>query len=160
MAKLKFSGLDEYVSQLKTLVTVSEVCIGRAVHDGAGVVADAMKAAIESLPIDERYVKSGNTLNGISSLQKKGLIEGFGIATLRNDNGYLNVKLGFDGYNGVKTKQFPSGQPNAMIARSINAGTSFRQRVPFIDNTVRQQKDACEKKMKETFDKELKKVIR
>lgn len=160
MAKLKFSGLDEYVSQLKTLVTVSEVCIGRAVHDGAGVVADAMKAAIESLPIDERYVRPGNTLNGISSLQKKGLIEGFGIATLRNDNGYLNVKLGFDGYNGVKTKQFPSGQPNAMIARSINAGTSFRQRVPFIDNTVRQQKDACEKKMKETFDKELKKVIR
>lgn len=159
MAKLQFKGLDEYVAQLQKLSDLSRECIGRAIYEGADVVADAVKANIEAIPIDERIVKEG-TLNGIGRAQKKGLINGFGIAPLRNDNGYLNVKLGFAGYNNVRTKTFPNGQPNSMIARSVNSGTSFRDRIPFVDNAVRAQKSACEQKMKDTFDKELKKVIK
>lgn len=159
MAKLQFQGLDEYVAQLQKLSDLSRECIGRAIYEGADVVADAVKANIEAIPIDERFVKEG-TLNGISRAQKQGLINGFGIAPLRNDNGYLNVKLGFAGYNNVRTKAFPNGQPNSMIARSVNSGTSFRDRIPFVDNAVRAQKSACEQKMKDTFDQELKKVIK
>ena len=159
MAKLKFEGLDEYVAQLQKLSDLSRECIGRAIYEGADVVADAVKSNIEALPIDERFAKDG-TLSGISRAQKQGLINGFGIAPLRDDNGYLNVKLGFAGYNNVKTKSFPNGQPNSMIARSVNSGTSFRDRIPFVDNAVRAQKSVCEQKMKETFDKELKKVIK
>lgn len=158
MAKLKFEGLDEYVRQLEKLSDLSRECIGRAVYDGAGVVADAVKDAINSLPIDERRVKDGQMLNGISRLQKDGLLEGFGIAPMQNDNGYLHVKLGFAGYNGVRTNQFPDGQPNSVIARSVNSGTSFRTRIPFVDNAVRQKKNECEEKMKETFETELRKV--
>lgn len=158
MAKLKFEGLDEYVRQLEKLSDLSRECIGRAVYDGAGVVADAVKDAINSLPIDERRVKDGQMLNGISRLQKDGLLEGFGIAPMQNDNGYMHVKLGFAGYNGVRTNQFPDGQPNSVIARSVNSGTSFRTRIPFVDNAVRQKKNECEEKMKETFETELRKV--
>lgn len=158
MAKLKFDGLDEYVRQLEKLSDMSRECIGRAVYEGAGVIANAVRDAIEAIPIDERFVKDGQMLNGISRLQKDGLLEGFGIAPLQNDNGYMHVKLGFAGYNGVRSNQFPDGQPNSMIARSVNSGTSFRARIPFVDNTVRQKKNECEEKMKETFETELRKV--
>lgn len=156
MAKLKFKGLEEYERQLMKLQEVSKDCIGKAIHDGAGIVADAVKANIQSLPIDERRVKNGEMLNGVSAAQKAGLIDGFGIAPLQDEGGYLNVKLGFDGYNGVKTRSYPNGQPNSLIARSVNSGTSFRQRIPFVDNAVTANKAAAEQKMKDTFDKTLK----
>lgn len=158
MAKLKFKGIDEYVAQLQKLENLSDEAIGRAVYAGAAVVADAVKDAIRALPTDERTVKDGDMLQGISRLQKAGLIDGFGIAPLRNENGYMHVKLGFDGYNGVKTKSYPQGQPNSVIARSVNSGTSFRQKIPFMDQAVRNNKDKCERTMQETFDKELQKL--
>lgn len=158
MAKLKFKGIDEYVAQLQKLENLSDESIGRAVYAGAAVVADAVKDAIRALPTDERTVKDGDMLQGISRLQKAGLIDGFGIAPLRNENGYMHVKLGFDGYNSVKTKSYPQGQPNSVIARSVNSGTSFRQKIPFMDQAVRNNKDKCEQTMQEAFDKELRKL--
>lgn len=159
MAKLKFKGLEEYEKQLMKLKNCSEDCIGKAIYQGAAVIADAVRQNIEALPIDERIVKAGQMLNGITQEQKDGLLVGFGIARLQDDGGFLNVKLGFDGYNGTVTKKYPMGQPNSMIARSVNGGTSFRQRIPFVDNAVRAKKSEAEKKMKETFDDVLKSAL-
>ena len=155
MAKLKFEGLDEYEKQLLKLQSVSKECIGEAIFEGAAIIADAVKQNIASLPIDSRVVKKGEMLTGINEVQKAGLMEGFGIATMQNENGYMHVKLGFDGYNGMVTKKYPGGQPNSMIARSVNSGSSFRQRIPFVDSAVNAKKAAAEQKMKETFDKAL-----
>ena len=153
---MKFKGLEEYERQLLKLKDVSRECIGRAIYEGAKEIADEVKSEIENIPVDNRIVKDGQMLYGISELQKAGLRDGFGVAKMKNDGGFYNVKLGFAGYNAVKTKSFPNGQPNSMIARSVNSGTSFRQRYPFVDNAVKKKKDACEQKMVETFDKELK----
>ena len=156
MAKLKFEGLEEYERQLLKLQKISPDCIGKAIFDGAAIIADAVKSNIEALPIDERtYVKNGQVLNGITSEQKQGLINGFGIARMQDEGGYKHVKLGFSGYNSVTTKAFPTGQPNSIIARSVNSGSSFRQRIPFVDNAVNATKAAAEQKMQETFDRIL-----
>lgn len=159
MAKMKFHGLEEYEKQLLKLPQITEKVIGQSVYQGAKVIADAVKASIADIPIDERRVKAGEMLNGISQAQKSGLEAGFGISTMRNDSGYINVKVGFDGYNSVRTKKYPNGQPNAMIARSVNSGTSFRQRYPFVDNAVRNTKDAAEQAMIKTFDEALKDAL-
>lgn len=159
MAKLKFRGLEEYEKQLMKLQSCSKDCIGKAIYQGAAVIADAVRQNIEALPIDDRIVRPGQMLNGITQEQKEGLLAGFGIARLQDDGGYLNVKLGFDGYNELSTKKYPMGQPNSMIARSVNSGTSFRQRIPFVDNAVRAKKDEAEKKMKETFDDVLESAL-
>ena len=160
MAKLKFKGLEEYEGKLLQLENLSREMIGEAIHDGAGVVADAVKANIQALPIDERYASGSTMLYGISEAQKQGLLEGFGIAPLQDDGGYLNVKLGFAGYNSVRTKNNPGGQPNSMIARSVNGGTSFRQRIPFVDNAVNAKKAAAEQKMVDKFDEAVRKVMK
>ena len=116
MAKWTFKGLDTLVSKYEALSNGADNYIGEAVGAGAGVVADAVKEAIKGLPVNGGYQDEGQK-DGITSVQKAGLIEGFGIARMQNDNGYLNVKLGFDGYNKQKTHQYPQGQPNSLIAR-------------------------------------------
>lgn len=159
MAKMKFQGLEEYEAQLLKVQELSRTAIGEAIYHGAKEIADAVKQNINALPVDNRTRIKEGLLNGISDRQKQGLIESFGIAKLQNDGGYVHVKLGFDGYNSVRTKSFPNGQPNSMIARSVNSGTSFRRQIPFVDNAVSQHKAAAEEKMKEQFDKVLSKAI-
>ena len=156
---MKIKGLREYENRLLKLENLIREILGEAIYEGAGLVADAVKSSIESIPIDERYVTGGATLYGITPEQKAGLRDGFGIARMRDDNGFLNVKLGFDGYNSQVTKKYPGGQPNSLIARSVNAGTSFRQRIPFIDNAVNQTKGAAEQKMTETAEKAIGKAM-
>lgn len=159
MAKLKMQGLEKYEQQLLKLKDISREAIGQAIYDGAGIVADQVMANIQSLPVDERgYTKEG-TLHGVTSLQKAGLAEGFGIAKLQDEGGYAHVKLGFNGYNGVKSKRYPNGQPNSMIARSVNSGSSFRDRIPFVDNAVNVKKSAAEQAMIKKFDSVIQKAL-
>lgn len=160
MAKLQFKGLEEYEAQLLKLRGLTEQMIGEAIYEGAAIVADEVKKGIESLPIDDRYATGGTMLHGITQEQKQGLLDGFGIASMQNENGYLHVKLGFNGYNSMRTKNFPNGQPNSMIARSVNSGSSFRQRIPFVDNAVNSAKSRAEEKMKQKLDEAIEKAIK
>jgi len=159
LAKMTFKGLDEYERQMLKLLKISEDCIRRAVYEGAGVVADAVRQNIESIPIDNRVSRKGEMLTGITEEQKDGLREGFGISSMLNEKGYVNVKIGFDGYNSMETNSYPAGQPNSIIARSVNSGTSFRQRIPFVDSAVSAKRAECEQKMQEVFDKVLKESL-
>ena len=161
MAKLKMKGLEEYEAKLLKLKNLSRECIGEAIFEGAAVVADRVKASIGSIPIDERHVNvnKGEILNGISQAQKQGLMDGFGIARMQDENGYLHVKLGFDGYNSVKTRSHPNGQPNSMIARSVNSGSSFRAPFPFVDQAVNSAKGQAEQAMIKKFDEKIKDIM-
>lgn len=155
MASWKFSGLNEYVAQLERLQSTAKETIYSAVYEGSGLVADSIKQAINGLNVNNQY-ESG----GITSVQKKGLQDGFGISPMKDDNDYINVKLGFAGYNGQKTKKYPNGQPNSVIARSINSGSSYRKKNPFVDKATRTSKSACEEKMRNVIDTEIQKLVK
>lgn len=136
----------------------TEKIIGKAVYAGAGVIADAVRQSVNGLPIvssKESFGTSSSPISGITSSQKKGLLDGLGISKMRTENGYYHVKVGFDGYNRTKTKKYPSGQPNILIARSVENGTSFRVKQPFVSPAVRRAKKAAEQKMKEVLDEEI-----
>lgn len=157
MATWKFKGLDEYLVTLERLTNTREY-IGRTIYTGADIVADAVKAEINALPVENRFANDGEKLRGITNVQKAGLRDGFGIAKMRKDGDYYNVKLGFDGYNGQKTAAHPNGQPNSMIARSVVSGTSFRQKNDFISRATSRTKKQAEQVMKEELDKEIKRI--
>lgn len=157
MATFKFKGLDEYVRKLESLEGHTEEMLGEAIYNGADVVADSVKKALESLPVDNRIKADQKT--SISELQKKGLIASFGIAKLKDDRGFRNVKLGFDGYNKVKTKKYPQGQPNVMIARSLESGTSYMPKNRVISKAANSAKKECEKKMQETIEQSINKIM-
>ena len=74
---------------------------------------------------------------------------------MENDNGYINTKIGFDGYNATKTKKYPNGQPNALIARSIESGTSKHQKTPFVRPAISKAKAKAEAAMAASVDKDI-----
>lgn len=144
---------------LSRLEESTDEMIGKAVYAGAGIVADAIKENIKSLPIVRGYGTEDNPLpGGVTASQKAGLIDGLGIAPMQDDMGYLNVKIGFDGYNATKTEKYPQGQPNQLVARGVESGTSWKKKKPFIRPAVNSSRNRAEAEMARILDEEIKKV--
>lgn len=135
MAKISFPGLKEYELRLSRLGSKTKEIAGKAVYAGAGIVANEIKKGIAGLP-----ARTGVT--------KQGLEEGFGISPLQNEDGYLNVKAGFDGYN-------KNGVPNVLMARVFESGTSRIPKRPFVRPAVNRAKKPAEAKMAEVIDAEI-----
>lgn len=160
MAKITFTGLEHYMAQLEALEKNSEGIAKQALYEGAKIAADEMRKGIDSIPVQEEWGSKKVPARGIKAEQKKGLQEGFGISSMENDNGRIHVRLGFHGYNTFRTRRYPNGQPNAMIARSVESGTSFLQKTPFTVKAVRKSKRLAEARMKEVFEKEIEKTMK
>lgn len=156
MAKITFTGLESYLKQLEKLEQNTTDIAKQAVYEGAKVTADAIRSGIEGLRTDGPSAYETKR----RETQKKGLQESFGLSPMENDQGFLHVRAGFDGYNSIQTKKYPQGQPNAMIARVFNSGTSFSSKQPFFDRSIRSSKVAAEQKMKEVFETEIKKIVK
>lgn len=159
MAKFQFEGVDKLVAQYQKLEKDTDKIIGEAIYHGAGVVMKSVKSAVENIETDDHFGTSTNPTSGPSTLQKLGLIYGLGIAKMRNDNGFKNVKIGFDGYNRIKTKTWPQGQPNSMVARSIESGTSWMRKQPFMRKAEAEARKPCEETMSKVVDMAIKKSI-
>lgn len=150
--------IDEYIYKLDQMHANTEEMIGRSIFPGAAIVTDAIRAGIESIPeAPKQYARGMKT--GLTASQKAGLLDGLGIAVMRNDGGFLNVKVGMDGYNSTVTKRWPKGQPNALIIRALESGTSFQMRQPVIAPAIRSSRQPAIQKMKEQFDEETRKVM-
>ena len=67
----------------------------------------------------------------------------------------MNVKIGYDGYNNIVTERWPQGQPNMMIARAAESGTTFMQAQYFMERAVRSATPAVEKAIEAQFYEEL-----
>ena len=151
-------GIDNYIRSLNTLLADTDEVIKETIRPGARLMTDKIDAAIDNIPI-RSYNQGDGMVYGITASQKAGLKESLGIAQLRKDGSFVNVKIGFDGYNSTRTKKYPKGQANAMIARALESGTSFRARHPFISQSVRACRKATEEAMKKQLDIEIKKRI-
>lgn len=153
MATFVFEGINEYATRLKKLDDKAEGMIKRAVYDGAAVVLQAAISEISALPvIENRYNVTKLPMRGVTETQKRGLLAGVGLAKMINANGFINTKLGFDGYNGARSPKYPNGQPNALIANAVNAGTTVRVKIPFINRAVKAAKAEAEAAMAARFD--------
>ena len=162
MAKFQFEGIDNLIAEYSKIYDNTEEMIGKAIYQGAAVVFKSVQQAVENINTDDRH-EFGTSVDpklGPTSIQKEGLKHSLGIAKMRNDNGFYNVKIGFDGYNYVKTKTWPNGQPNAMVARSIESGTSWMRKQPFMRKAESSAKGRCEQVMAITIDKELTKIVK
>ena len=161
MAKITFPGLNDYELMISKLSKGVDDIAGKAIYAGAGIVADAIKENIKALPIVRGYGTTENPLpGGVTAPQKAGLIDGMGISPMQNDAGYLNVKIGFDGYNATKTEKYPQGQPNQLVARGVESGTSWKQKKPFIRPAINASKSRAEAEMARILDQEIEKITK
>lgn len=156
MASIEITGFKEYFDLLNTTESQVRTMCGRAIHPGAKIVANEAKKQLRNIPVDSTETHKKRQ-HHISQQQKNGLIESMGIAKMRRTGDGWDVKLGFDGYNDVITSKWPKGQPNAMIARSLNKGTSFIKPYPFMDKAIRISEKQCIEAMEKEFNKQLEK---
>lgn len=136
MAKITVKGLEEYANRIAALGKEQDRITKEAVYAGAEVIADAIKAGLHSIPIDNGRGTPEHPISGITSRQKADLIKSFGLAPMENRDGYLQTKAGFDGYGSTPSKKYPRGLPNALLMRSVESGTSFRKKTPVIRKAV------------------------
>lgn len=161
MAKITFPGLNDYELMISRLSKDVDDIAGKAIYAGAGIVADAIKENIKALPIVRGYGTEKDPLpGGVTAPQKAGLIDGMGISPMQDDGGYLNVKIGFDGYNATKTEKYPQGQPNQLVARGVESGTSWKQKKPFIRPAINASKSRAEAEMARILDQEIEKITK
>lgn len=163
MGKITVNGLQEYSLMLSRLSEKTEEIAGKALYAGADIVADKVKENIRSLPgaPDVEGIKAwrANKPAPITVSAKRGLLESMGIASQQAETGgSINVKIGFDGYNDVKTKTYPNGQPNALIARSIESGSSISSAHPFMRPAANAVRKQAQKKMGEVVEEEIEKL--
>ena len=156
MATLKTVGVDDYLNELTAIQNNSAQIAGKMVYKGAGIVADAVKQRISQIP--ERTSEEKGRARGVTDAERAGLIDGLGISRMRSDEGFFNVKIGFDGYNSYVTKAYPKGHPNSMVARTVESGTSWLQKTPFISPAVSSTRSAAEKEMEKIFDDSINKA--
>lgn len=165
MAEFTNEGMQEFIDLCIFTDRQLERVIGRSIYPGGKLVANAVKKAIEGIHTDDHLFKFAAEHDrmraGPTKREKAWIAKSFGIAEIRRNVHGWNVKLGFDGYSDIRTTnpRIKMGVlPNALIARSVNSGTSFMAAQPFMDITVRQNTKACEKVIEEQFDKEIAKI--
>ena len=164
MASFTFKGMEEYEKKISLLYKDTRNVCRKAVYAGAKVVADAVKENMEALPAKPElegivaYAKKDPAPLTVG--QKQGLIKGFGISPLEVKDGYINAKLGFSGYNNAKTKKYPKGQPNVLVARGIESGTSDREKHPFVRPALNKSKKPAVEAMKQAVDEDIEQKLK
>lgn len=160
MATLKFEGLEEYERKLSALGKNSRETAAKAVYAGADIVANAIRNGLDEVPTLPNTSKTKKYTRGVPKIQIEGLKDSFGISRMRDDEGFLNVKIGFRGYNRVKTKKYPQGQPNQIIAAAVESGSSIQQKYPFVRKAIKKSQEEALEAMAAVIDEETAKIMK
>lgn len=140
MAKISFPGFESYEKALRELGADAEKICKAAVYDGAAIVADAIRASYYSQP--HPYSEHGNEV-----------IKSMTLSKIRNDDGYVNTKVGFVGYDS-------EGTATAIIARTLESGNSHQKKKPFIRPAVNRSKEAAIRAMGDKIDQMTKQIAK
>lgn len=163
MASIKLEGLEQYQKELEALDRSITGLLKRGVYDGAAVVANAVRASISALPaVSDKAAmmayRSGEK-GTLSESQKAGLLSGLNLSEMKESGSVVDTKLSFGGYNSVRTKKFPKGQPNIMVAASVESGTSATRKQPFMRNAVNKAKARARAAMEATVTSDIEKIM-
>lgn len=137
MAKFKFEGMDDYITTLGRIGgKQAEKIIKYAVFPGAGLVADAIRSSL-----DPEHRETGDLAKSIT------------LATMRNDNGYINTKIMFADYDS-------KGVPNAIKAAALESGTSRGQKgTHFISHAVKAVQSKAVEAMGKALDEKIGQIM-
>lgn len=155
---LDLSGIDRLEMQLSKIGS-TDISLS-AVEAGMKPLADEIRKNLNNLPEDTfRRLGKGEVFVGVPKNQKKDLQESLGVTpSIINRNGDADIKVGFDGYGSYPTKKYPKGVPNALLARSVESGSSVRKKTPFIRPAVDKIESKVIKAMQEQINKEVEKI--
>lgn len=163
LMQIDFSGIDAITKDFEKLEVKTTSLAKSTLYEGAGVIADETKKALQNIPIDVQRKGSragyapfihqgsnGRKIVGVTPEQKKDIIDSLGITKMHEDSGFVNVRIGFDGYT-VNGK----GEGKVAIAellRSFESGTSFIRKTPIVRQAFTRSRDKAIQAMQKHID--------
>ena len=154
MAQMTFNGTEKFADKLLALGNKGKDIAKMALYDGAGVVADALRAGVNTIPIE-----TTRPFNGLTAGDREDLANGVGIAKFDSADDGVTTAVSFNGYARRTEKNFPNGVPLALLARSLESGSSLREKHPFVRLAIKGAKNAALSAMAERADEEIRKVM-
>jgi len=138
---MKMEGLEELSAILGRLDSEAELVASGALYEGAGVIADAMSNAVDSIKTAPFKYKRESRMP--SPEEKEALRGKIGIAKFRKNGSEVDTIVGFTRGNGyvMLGKRKTAVR---LIARSINSGTSFMGKQPVFRRAASKNKSAAE----------------
>ena len=140
---LQVEGMDQLIRKMDQLAGNGAHVAAEALYEGAGVMADSISRAVDSIATEPfHYVKGGQKRR--ASPEEKQIIKNAkkGVAKFRNNGTSIQTSVGMQnaGYAELSGKI----KPIPLIANSINSGTSFMQKQPFMRKAFSQTKAAAQ----------------
>ena len=138
---IEVSGMEELIMKMDKLEDKGRSVASRALYEGAGLVADSVSSAVDSIATEEfHYTKFGTRL---PSPEEKAILKQAkkGVAKFRKSKDSVNTSVGMEnsGYGTLKGKT----KPIPLIANAINSGTSFMSPQPFFRRAAEQSAGAA-----------------
>lgn len=165
MASIELIGFDQFTGKISALKRDATKMCKAVVYPGAAILAEKIRAETEALPTitdaqARANFRSGTVNEALSESQKAGLVESLGISGIKKDrHGMVQTSVGFAGYNSIETDTWPNGQPNAMVARSLEKGLSFLKRNRFVERAVKAAREGAIEAMQEEADRQIEKIM-
>ena len=159
---LKQYGLEELVQTLEGIVQATPRIAKTSLYEGARVVADELRQAVETIPTEEHHAvpgaKNGYQLAYLTPEEKQACLDGIGVAKFDEEGGNYSTAVSFSGYMDIKTERYPNGVPVPVIMRSIEIGSSVRQKYPVCRKAFNKAKPSALEVMQKTVDEEISKL--
>ena len=156
--KVSTSGMDKLTDMLKAAGDAAHDIAAESLYEGAGVVADAVTAAVGSIVTEPFHYAAGGQKR-FPSPEEKALLENAekGVAHFRDDGGSVKTSVGLNaaGYGEVAGRTKSVG----LIANAINSGTSFRIKQPFYRRAMSQSKGAALSKIEDGIKSRIEKLM-
>ena len=148
----KIEGMSELSEMLTALEEGAQGAAAAGLYDGAGIMADAIESAIDGIQnAPFKYTAFGSRLP--SPEEVDAIRGGVGIAKFDKNGSEVQTSIGFAnaGYADVAGKS----KPIALIANSINSGTSFLRKQPFFRKSVSKALKRAEEAIAKTIEQRL-----
>lgn len=136
----EYDGIDAYVKKIENLGISSEGIVKAGIYDGAAIAVEAVK----------------ESLRGVVSSNATGSLEGsVGLSAMKEVNGYIYTKIGFDGYD-------EKGVPQVIKARVLENGTSDKSHKPtrFVSKAIKKAKDSVTTQIEITINDRIEKIMK
>lgn len=152
--KLEVDGLEELNDTLGKMADEAESVAAMALYDGAGVMADAVTqeaANIKTAPF--RYAGPRDPQRLPSPEERQAVVDAkTGIARFDKGGGDVNTSIGYRnaGYTIIAGRR----KPIPLIVNSINSGTSFMKKQPFIRKASNANREKAKNAMTEKVESE------
>lgn len=158
MPKLTTDGLDGFLATLNSLGESAVKVAKQCVYAGAGEIHGAMEKSVLSLPLDsDGFTPDKDPLRVITDQDRRDLAACLGYSKIDDSDG-VSVSVSFDGYISRKEKNFPKGVPAALIARSMESGSSVRAKNPFVRKSVNSVRATVPTVMQAKLDEVINKI--